>query len=76
MANLILIITTSTVQTLNETRYIFITKYPEFYPLEPEEEEAGWHFCPEFGYKLVGPGTPEQDMCECFKVLHGVKKCL
>jgi len=34
-------------------------------PLTDEEKEAGWHFCDEWDFMLVGPGTPEQEACLC-----------
>ena len=34
--------------------------------LTKEEIAAGWHYCPEWGYVLIGPGDAEMDMCRCF----------
>lgn len=31
----------------------------------PAEVEAGWHFCPEYDYLLIGPGMMEMDHCVC-----------
>lgn len=31
----------------------------------PEEIEAGWHFCPEVDFLLIGPGMLEMDDCDC-----------
>lgn len=31
----------------------------------PEEIEAGWHFCPEVDFLLIGPGMLEMDNCDC-----------
>jgi hypothetical protein len=48
--------------------------YPEFYPLTAEEISQGWHFCPEFDFLLVGPRQPEQDFCDCFHTIQGLKE--
>jgi hypothetical protein len=63
-----------TVQILNEVRRHFIEKYPEFFFISEDEESRGWHFCPEFDYKLVGPGLEEMDMCECFAKIRGLRE--
>lgn len=33
--------------------------------LTPEERAEGWHFCPDWDYLLVGPGTAEEECCLC-----------
>ena len=35
--------------------------------LTEEELEAGWHFCPDFDYLLVGPGMAALECCSCRK---------
>lgn len=33
--------------------------------LTESELAEGWHFCPDWDYLLVGPGSAEQDGCTC-----------
>ena len=33
--------------------------------LTKEEVEQGWHFCYDWDFLLVGPGTPEEAACVC-----------
>ncbi len=34
-------------------------------PVSDEEFKAGWHYCCEWDFLLVGPGMPEMDSCRC-----------
>lgn len=34
--------------------------------LTTDELRAGWHWCREWDYLLVGPGMPELVACSCF----------
>jgi hypothetical protein len=45
-------------------RYARIEREEE--KLTPEEIAAGWHFCSDWDYELVGPGTLEMTVCTCF----------
>lgn len=40
--------------------------------LTQEEIKAGWHFCSEWDYMLVGPGMSERRYCHCFDPLNRV----
>jgi hypothetical protein len=45
--------------------------------LTPEEISQGWHHCYSWNGKLIGPGFPEMNSCECKvnKVIHNqIKK--
>lgn len=33
--------------------------------LTEQEIKAGWHFCPDWDFLLIGPGDPEMDCCGC-----------
>jgi hypothetical protein len=33
--------------------------------LSDEELRAGWHFCPDWNFMLVGPGMRAMDACSC-----------
>lgn len=33
--------------------------------LTAAEWAAGWHWCSDWDFLLVGPGTPEADACTC-----------
>ena len=35
-------------------------------PLTRKEKEKGWHFCPRWDYRLIGPGMAETVRCDCF----------
>lgn len=38
------------------------------HPLTTEEIDEGWHFCPDHGHELIGPGTDMEFyvmMCNC-----------
>ena len=59
---------------MTNDRWNLIMYYPEFYPLTAEEISQGWHFCPEFDFLLVGPRQPEQDFCDCFHTIQGLKE--
>jgi hypothetical protein len=34
--------------------------------LTPEEVEAGWHYCADWDFLLVGPGMEEREACNCY----------
>lgn len=34
-------------------------------PITKEELEEGWHFCSDWDGMLVGPNTPESEVCLC-----------
>lgn len=52
------------IERLDELRYIaLITGQCE---LTEEEQEKGWHFCPEWDYDLIHPTWPESEACTCF----------
>lgn len=51
---------------MNHNRYKQIMQ--DGYGLTEEEWEAGWHFCPEWDYLLIGPLMPqEMESCSCSK---------
>ncbi len=31
-----------------------------------EEYQEGWHFCSDWDLLLVGPGMPEEQVCNCW----------
>lgn len=33
--------------------------------LTPEEISEGWHYCYDLNGKLIGPGFPEMEDCNC-----------
>ena len=56
---------------MDSIRYYLVNKYPDFYPLTEEEVKKGYHYCAGWDYLVVGPGSPEWDLCECFLKLTG-----
>jgi len=50
---------------MTDEEYFLKSNFPDFYPLSTQDVFDGWHVCPEWGC-LVGPGTPLEDMCECY----------
>lgn len=60
-------------------RYDYLEKNRDFNArLTKEEQDEGYHYCPDHGWTLIGPGMDwELLMCECdIPVLEGEKRSL
>ncbi len=50
---------------ISSDRYKYIMNHQTQIVMTKEEIEAGYHFCPEWDYLLIGLGMPESECCTC-----------
>ena len=50
---------------MDDKRYREIDHAGGDIPMTEDEMSAGWHFCPDWDYMLIGPGMEEYDGCTC-----------
>ena len=52
---------------MEDDRWIEVALYGE--ELTLQEMRQGYHFCPDWGFELIGPDMVEWDSCNCPKPL-------